>query len=69
VGLDESLALRCYLGYNEDMDVYRYKVEIEVDVEAFSPDDAEDAIKDVFGPGRECGLDVRSLVVVDSRKL
>lgn len=51
------------------MDTYRFKIELEIEVDAFTPDDAEDSIKDVFGPGKECGLDVLSLVVVDSRKL
>lgn len=50
------------------MDTYRYKIELEIEVDAFTSDDAEDSIKDVFGVGADCGLDVLSFKVLDSHR-
>ncbi len=41
------------------MDKYRYVVTLTVEVEAFSDDDAWEAINDTFGPGQtESGIEV-----------
>jgi hypothetical protein len=40
------------------MDTYTFTVSLEVQVEAFSEDDAKELVEDVFGPGSDCGVEV-----------
>lgn len=40
------------------MNRFRYKVNLVVDVEAFDEIDAEDAVRDAFGLGDTCGIEV-----------
>lgn len=43
------------------MNTYRYVLSVEVEVDAFSEEDAEDAIEEMFGPGNDCGIEVKNL--------
>ena len=40
------------------MNRYRYSVNLVVEAEGFDPFDAEEAIRDAFGLGNVCGLEV-----------
>lgn len=44
---------------------YEYTVQIKVRVDAFSEDDAEDALTDIFGVGSDCGAEVVEFKVVN----
>lgn len=44
--------------YTDSMNKYRFSVDLVVEVEAFDPFDAEDMIRDAFGLGEVCGLNV-----------
>lgn len=44
---------------------YEYTVQIKVRVDAFSEDDAEDLITDIFGVGSDCGANVVEFRVVN----
>lgn len=48
------------------MERYIYSVLLQVEVDAFSPGDAEEAVKDCFGEGSNCGLNVLGFEIVDS---
>lgn len=48
----------CKRWYNDTMNVYRYRVTLEVEVEAFDSTDANDAMQDAFGPGENCGTTI-----------
>jgi hypothetical protein len=37
------------------MDKYKFQVVLDVEVEAFDENDAEDVLRDIFGPGDDCG--------------
>ena len=39
--------------YNISMDQYKVKIEAELQIEAFSPDDAVDYVKDIIGTDQE----------------
>lgn len=45
---------------------YVYSVLLQVEVEAFSEADAQEAVSDCFGEGSNCGLNVLDFEVVDS---
>jgi hypothetical protein len=45
---------------------YVYSVLLQVEVEAFSEADAQEAVADCFGEGSNCGLNVLDFEVVDS---
>lgn len=45
------------------METYKYNVVLQVEVKAFSDEDAKDLILDVFGPGNDCGVEVTKLSV------
>lgn len=45
----------CYDGH---MKTFKYHVSIVVEVDAFDEIDAEDAVRDAFGLGEICGLNV-----------
>lgn len=45
------------------MNTYEYTLRIKVRVDAYSEDDAEDLIDDIFGVGNDCGADVTELKV------
>jgi len=45
------------------METYKYKVTLEVEVEAFDDSDAFDAIQDEFGIGDQNGITVTSCEV------
>jgi len=45
------------------METYKYNVVLQVEVEAFSDEDAQDLILDVFGPGNDCGVEVQKLSI------
>lgn len=40
------------------MKTFRYEVNLVVEVEAFNEIDAEEAVRDAFGLGEVCGLDI-----------
>lgn len=40
------------------MNKYTVSINLQVEVEAFSKEDAFEAVEDVFGTGDSCGLDV-----------
>ena len=40
------------------MKTFRYDVTLVVEVEAFSEIDAEEAVRDTFGLGESCGLNI-----------
>jgi hypothetical protein len=40
------------------MRTFRYDVQLVVEVEAFDQIDAEDAVRDAFGLGEACGLNI-----------
>lgn len=46
-----------------------FSVLLQVEVEAFSPEDAEEAVKDCFGEGSVCGLNVVDFEVTDQDEL
>ena len=50
------------------MNKYRFILAIEVEVESWDEADARDIIEDNFGPGEECGVNIKALAVekVDS---
>lgn len=50
------------------METFKFRLDVEVEVEAFTVEDAEDAVRDCFGPGRMSGIDINSLAVVRSYK-
>jgi len=56
-----------YIGsrYNGVMDNYRFTLSVDVEVEAFSHEDAIDLINDVFGPGDDCGVEVTKIEIKD----
>jgi hypothetical protein len=45
---------------------YVYSVLLQVEVEAFSEADAQEAVQDCFGEGSNCGLNVLDFEVVDN---
>ena len=45
------------------METYKYRVVLDVEVEAFDDDDAFDAIQDQFGIGDQSGLVITSCEV------
>lgn len=45
------------------MNTYEYTLKLKVRVEAYSEEDGEDAIHDIFGVGTDCGADVIELKV------
>lgn len=49
------------------MDKHRFDVHLVVEVEAFDPFDAEEMIRDAFGLGEVCGVDVVQSEVGDPR--
>jgi hypothetical protein len=51
------------------MKTYMVSVVLQVEVEAFSEDDALDAVHDCFGEGSTCGLNVTDYVVIDLDEL
>ena len=48
------------------MNKYKYSVNLVVEVEAFSPIDAEEAVRDTFGLGDQCGIEIVESEVQDS---
>lgn len=40
------------------MKTYKYSVNLVVEVEAFDPIDAEEAVRDTFGLGDQCGIEI-----------
>ena len=45
------------------MNKYRFILAVEVEVEAFDEADAKDIINDNFGPGEDCGVEIKGLAV------
>lgn len=52
--------------YNGGMDTYRFTLSVDVEVNAFSHEDAVDLINDVFGPGDDCGVEVTKIDIEDA---
>lgn len=48
---------------------YAYRVMLWVEVDAFDVHDADDAIKDCFGEGEFCGVEVVDFEVTDFEEL
>lgn len=44
--------------YHSSMITFRYNVELVVEVQAFDEFDAEDAVRDAFGLGDQCGIEI-----------
>lgn len=40
------------------MNKYKFRVVLDVEVEAYDEADAEDVLRDIFGPGDDCGANV-----------
>lgn len=40
------------------MNTFRYSVSLVVEVQAFDEIDAEDAVRDAFGLGDQCGIEI-----------
>ena len=51
------------------MNTYLVKVMVEVSVEAFNADDAQEAVRDCFGEGEACGFEVTDYEVLDLNEL
>lgn len=51
------------------MNTYIVGVSINVEVEAFSEEDAIEAVADCFGPGDSCGLNVVDFEITDHAEL
>lgn len=49
------------------MKTYKFTLEVEVEVDAYSAQDAEDMVQDVFGPGNDCGVEVNSLKITEGK--
>lgn len=47
------------------MNKYKYSVNLVVEVEAFDPIDAEEAVRDAFGLGDQCGVEIVESEVSD----
>lgn len=45
------------------MNTYKFVLSVEVEVEAFSEEDARDIVQDTFGPGDDCGVEVTNLII------
>ena len=45
------------------METFELEVRLKVSVEAFDLDDAKDAVLDCFGPGDDCGVEIKSVEV------
>ena len=62
-----SRGLVFYIGsrYNGGMETYKFNLSVEVEVDAFSHEDALDLINDVFGPGDDCGVEVMKIDIKD----
>lgn len=48
------------------MNKYKYSVSLVVEVEAFDPIDAEEAVRDTFGLGDQCGIEIVESEVEDT---
>lgn len=51
------------------MNTYMVSVVLQVEVQAFSQQDAIEAVADVYGEGDSCGLNVTDFEVVDYAEL
>lgn len=51
------------------MKTYHLTLSLKVEVEAFGPDDALEAVEDIFGPGDTAGLTVTNLKVQEIAEL
>lgn len=51
------------------MNTYIVSVNLQVEVQAFSEEDALESVEDVFGLGDTCGLNVTEFTVDDHTKL
>lgn len=47
------------------METYKFTLTVEVEVQAYSHEDAVDLVKDTFGPGEDCGVEVLDLKMKD----
>jgi hypothetical protein len=47
------------------MKKFKYSVNLVVEVEAFDPIDAEEAVRDTFGLGDQCGIEIVESEVSD----
>jgi hypothetical protein len=46
------------------MQKFKYVLSVEVEVEAFSEDDADDLIEENFGVGSDCGVNTTRLSII-----
>jgi hypothetical protein len=44
---------------------YQFVLAVVVEVEAFSEADAREIVMDTFGPGEDCGVEVKNLAIQD----
>lgn len=49
------------------METFRFVLAVEVEVEAFDETDARELINDNFGPGEDCGVEIKGLAVKEVR--
>jgi len=47
------------------METYKFLLSVDVEVSAYSEEDAKDIVNDVFGPGNDCGIEVKQLSIGD----
>ena len=62
-----ALPFECNPCYNRVMNTYKYKVILQVEVEAFDESDAWDAVQDAFGIGDQAGVVVTDCNYEQSR--
>lgn len=44
------------------METYKFVVTLEVEVQAYNPMDAHELVEDAFGPGEDCGVEIKDLM-------
>jgi hypothetical protein len=49
------------------METYKFVVTLEVEVKAYNPMDATEMVEDAFGPGEDCGVEVKKLTVKEAK--
>lgn len=46
---------------------FKFLLTVEVVVEAFDEADAKDIINDNFGPGEDCGVEIKTLAIKETK--
>ena len=48
------------------MDIFKFLVELEVEVEAYDASDAHEMVEDAFGLGEDCGVTIKTVKIDES---